>query len=557
MQQMIRSWIKYVMVAGIFSTALNLVFLAVPLYMLVVYDRVLFSFSEATLVTLGIGVIISLVVMQGLDYIRNRMLIQAGNDLVQKMTPLVVASMQADAAAPSTGTYHRGLEDLETLRDAIARGRMFYYLDFPWVLVYLFVLYLMNPLVGMIAGAGVLMAVMFRLLLRMLEKQRYTIADVGLTENQALVKTGVNHAELVTALGMAEGIADIYRSRYDRLLKIKSEAEGFHAGIGAVIRFVHHIFLTGVFTAGVWAFFKDDVTGGMIVAGVIMAARIMVPLEQGLGGMKASIDAVNAGKRLKTLVQSEPAGEKISLPEPVGKVDVQGLSLGVSGKTLLRQINLDLEPGEILGVIGPCEAGKTVLCRVLTGIWPAGAGEVLLDGARINQWPKEELGRYIGYMPQVPDLLPGTVAENIARFTGGASEKVIQAARTAGVHDVILKLPQGYDTPVVQSGRHLSAGRRQLISLARALYGPPRFMVMDEPHSFLDDAGLKILQTVLDTLKQERITTVMVTDRPSILMNMDKLLVIREGQTAMYGPAKDVMAQLANRQQPRPQKAGE
>jgi ATP-binding cassette, subfamily C, bacterial EexD len=232
----------------------------------------------------------------------------------------------------------------------------------------------------------------------------------------------------------------------------------------------------------------------------------------------------------------------------------------VPGRVLLNSISLDLALGQALGVTGPGDGGKTVLCRVLAGIWPPGAGEVRLDGAKMDQWPEQALARYIGYMPQEPQLLPGTVAQNIARFapkTKDTDDAVIQAATAAGVHDLILQLPNGYDTQITANGHPLSAGRRQLISLARALYGSPRLVVMDNPHTFLDDAGHKLLVRVMDVLKQENTTLVMVADRPAMLVKMDQLLVIKNGQAAMYGPAKDIMARLADRTQPSQQTSGE
>lgn len=556
MQQLIRTWTKYMIFAGIFTTAFNLIYLAVPLYMLVVHDRVLFSFSTATLYTLGAGLVISLAVMAALEYMRNRIMIQAGNDLVQQMTPRVVTSMQADAGALAPQGYTRGLADLEQLRDAVVQGRFFRFLDLPWILVYLFVLYLMHPLVGITAVAGVFMAAAFQFLLKQLETKRYTLSDAGSAANRALVSQAMGCGELVSSMGLARHLAQKFQRRDAGVQDLKSRAERFHAGIGAVIHFVHLVFLTGVFTAGTWVFFNDEITVGGMFAAVMIAVRIMMPLEKGLSDIKAAIDAVNASKRLKQFVGQAKRAEKTVLPEPAGKIQVQGLSLSVPGKVLLNNIHLDLAPGQMLGVIGPSDAGKTVLCRVLAGIWPPGAGEFRLDGATIDQWPEHDLGRYIGYMPQEPDLLPGTVAQNIARFAEKNDAQVIRAAETAGVHDMILQLPQGYETRVVQTGRHLSAGRRQLISLARALYGLPRLVVMDDPHTFLDEAGLRILQQVLDTLKKERITTVMVTDRPAMLKTMDKLLVIKNGQTALYGPTTDVMAQLANRAQPQHQTAG-
>ncbi|MEX1300311.1 MAG: ATP-binding cassette domain-containing protein [Desulfotignum sp.] len=556
MQQLMKSWVTYILPAGIFNTALNLVFLAVPVYMLVVHDRVLFSFSTATLVTLGTGIMISLAAVAALAYARDRILVQAGNQLVQQMIPRVVDALHRNAAALTPDGYDRGLEDLETLRDAVIQGRFFTFLDLPWMGVYLFVLYVMHPFTGLVALAAVLMAAFFQWLLRIFENRRRTLADVGNAVGRARVTIRAAQAQAAAGMGMASGIARQYRERYAGLLKIKSEAEQVHAGMGAVIRFVHWGGIAGVFTAGTMAFFEEEITVGTMFAAVMVTVRLMMPLERHLSDMAAAIDAAGAYKRLRQFIGPDPVGQKTVLPEPAGQIQVQGLTLSIPGRTLVHGISLDLAPGQTLGVTGPNDAGKTVLCRLLSGIWAPASGEIRLDGALIDQWPARELGRYIGYMPQEPDLLPGTVAENIARFTGGGSDAVIQAARAAGAHDMILKLPQGYDTPILQAGTRLSAGRRQLISLARALYGSPRFLIMDEPHTYLDDTGLKILQGVIHSLKQQKTTTVIVTDRPAMLSSADKLLVIKEGRTAMYGAANEVMAQLAARQQPQQQAAG-
>jgi PrtD family type I secretion system ABC transporter len=545
-QQMKRSWIKYMVSAGIFKTALNLVYLAIPVYMSVVYDRVLYSFSAATLYTLGAGMLICLLVMATLEYIGNRILILAGTNLVEKMASPVLTAMQKTAVDADANTYTRGFEDLETLRDAMIHSRFFSFLDIPWVVIYLALLYIMHPLVGLIAMAGVFIAAGFQILLRILEKKRYAMADVGMAAGRADIHIGHAHAELVAGLGMAPGIRKKFNARQAKTHRIKSRADGFHIGIGAIIRFVHLVFLTGVFTAGTWAFFQNQITPGIIFAGVMIAVRIMMLLEHDLTSMKASIDGANAFKRLSAFVPREELPENTVLPKPKGQLTVKGLTLSVPGRALLQNIGFELETGQMLGIIGPCDSGKTVLCRLLAGIWTPGGGEIRLDGAKLTQWPRLELGSHIGYMPQTPDLLPGTVAENIARFTDGPSEAIIEAARRAGVHEMILKLPQVYDTPVIGSGSRISAGRRQLISLARALYADPCLMIMDEPQTFLDDTGIRALLSVLNGLKQQKTTTVVVTDRPAILNHMDKLLVIKAGQPAMYGQAGEIMARLSS-----------
>jgi PrtD family type I secretion system ABC transporter len=550
MQNIIKSCFKYFVFVGFFGLCVNLIYLAVPVYTMIVYDRVLFSFSKATLYTLSGGVLISLIMMGLIDYFRMRMLGQAGNNFTQKMMPFVVESMQADAAGIIRQGYARGLYDLEFLRDAIVRGHIFYILDLPWVLIYLGVLYFMHPLIGTVAIAGVFMVTLFQVLLRKLEKKRYIVADVAFQANADFIGTCLQNAQIVSGMGMLPAVMGKYRDKYKKVLAARSEAEAFQSGAGALIRLLHVMALVVVFGAGAFVFFTDEITVGIIFASVMIIARLFYPFERSLSDMKGSIEAMAAYKRLKHFVDTREKETKLSLPVPEGKFDVEAITLALNGRTIVHNISFALEPGETLGVFGPSSAGKTSLCRVLLGIWPALAGKVRLDGAQIAQWPGDELGKYVGYMPQEPELFQASVARNISRLMEADSEKVVKAAQKAGIHEMILKLPQGYDTKIDATGKNLAAGQRQLISLARALYGDPKFVVMDEPHTHLDDLGLKMLFHALNNLRQEKITTIVVTDRPALLANMNKLLLIKEGQVAMYGPGKEVLNQLANRQQP-------
>lgn len=550
MQNLIKSWFKYFIFVGLFGLCINLIYLSIPIYMMIVYDRVLFSFSRATLYALSVGVLISLIVMGLMDYFRTRMLGQAGNDMARKMMPFVFKNMQEDNTGIKRQGYTRGLYDLELLRDAIVQGQIFYILDLPWVVIYLGVLYIIHPLVGVVAMAGVFLVTMFQILLRMIEKKRYTIADVAFQANADFAGTCVNQAELVSGMGMLPAVMGKYQDSYQKVLAVRSGADAFQSGTGAVIRLLHTTCLAGVFGAGAFVFFTDEITAGAIFASVMIIARLFYPFERSLSSMKISIEAMAAYRRIKHFVDTKQAKKKLSLPAPEGKFDAQAVTLALAGKTILHNISFALEPGETLGIIGPSSAGKTSLCKLLLGIWPAAAGKIRLDGAEIAQWPGEEFGKYVGYLPQESELFQASVAENIARLQEVDSEKVVKAAQRAGAHQMILKLAQGYDTKIDATGKNLSAGQRQLISLARVLYGDPKLVVLDEPHTHLDDLGLRILASVLNNLKQEKITVVMVTDRPNLLMNMDKLLVIKEGQVAMYGPGKEVLGQLANRQQP-------
>jgi len=548
MQTMIKSWLKYFIIVAFFGVCSNLIYLALPIYMMVVYDRVLFSFSMATLATMIVGVLISLMMMALIDYFRMRMTGQMGNILVEKLTPYVLKSFHRGAAGINRQGYSRGLDDLERLRNAIVQGHILHILDLPWVLIFLGILFFIHPLVGGVATAIVCMVAFFQGLLGVLEKKRHVIADVAYQANADFARTCLQHAELVSGMGLLPRIRERYQERDNKILILRSETDTFHAGIGSVVRFLQLTALAAVFGSGVYVFFSDKITTGAIFALVMISARIFSPFERNLADMKAAIESIAAYKRLHQFVSLQEEKQKLSLPVPAGRFEVASVSLPLNGKAVLQNISFSLEPGESLGISGPSSAGKTSLCKVLLGIWTAMAGKVRLDGAEIAQWPEDELRKYVGYMPQEVELFPVSVAENIARLMKVDSEKVVQAAQRAGVHEMILKLPQGYDTKIDQTGKNLAAGQRQLISLARALYDDPKLVVLDEPHTHLDDQGFSMVLHAVHSLKQQNITTIVVTDRSNLLIRLDKLMVMHEGQVALYGPGKDVLSQLANKQ---------
>lgn len=545
MKIMMKNRLRYFLFAGVLSTCMHLIYLALPVYMMITYDRVLFSFSKATLYTLSTGVLICLFVITVLDYLKFRVLIQAGDDLVQRMEPHVIRHMAENQ------DYTRGLSDLECVRSAVAGGQAGHLLELPWGLVYLGILYLIHPLVGKVAIAAVFLAAAAQVLLRMIEKKNLTIAGAASYENNKFIRICMSHNRLLSAMGMVPAIADRYREKQAKMMKLRTNAEAFYSAVGAMIRFIHMAGPVAVFTAGAFVFFSDELTAGGIFGGVVISFRLFYPLDRSLWEMAAAIEAAAAFKRLRVLVNTAVSKEKLSLPEPEGRVELQGVSLAWNGKLILHNITLDLEPGESLGIFGPASSGKSSLCCIMAGIWPPNTGKIRLDKADISQWPEHELGKFVGYLPQQPELLPGTVAENIARFEAADAEKVVTAAKQAGVYEILLKLDQGYDTPITENAENLSASLQQMISLARAVYGNPKLVVMDSPHACLDEAGLGILGTFIKQLKDQKITTAIATDRPNFLVNMDKILVIKEGQAAMYGPTKEVLTKLVNTQPPR------
>ena len=550
MQYTMKSWLKYFLFAGFFNICLNLVYLAVPFYVMVVYDRALYSFSRSTLCTLSAGLLICLAVTALLDYLRSRLMDQVGNDVVQRLSTVVFNQMHRDAMAPGEDGYSTGLGDLDLIRRAIVQGRISSVLDFPWILIYLFVLYFIHPLPGMIGIGVVFLTIVFQILIYVLEKRRYIIAGVVQQANQKFAGRIFSHACLVQAMRILPAVEHKYRERDRQCLEIASGADFFQSAAGSAIRMIHMTGPAAVFCAGAFVFFDNEITVGGIFAGTMVAMRIFQCLNLSLTNLQPAVEAKAAWQRIQHRVETKIQKEKLSLPEPEGRLDVNQVNLVIQGRPVLHNITFSLEPGESLGIFGPSPVGKTSLCRALVGVWPIAAGEIRLDKAKISDWPDHQLARYLGYMPQEPELLPGTVVENIARFAIDADpEKVVKAAKSAGVHEDILKLPQGYDTQIGADGTNLSPGQRQIISLARTLYNDPRLVILDEPFTHMDDIGVRQVAITLNHLKQSKTTHVMVTRQAGFLAKMDKVLILKEGQVAMYGPSKEVFAQLAKQQQ--------
>lgn len=550
MQKRMKFRTGYVLFVAVFSTCANLIYLSVPIYMMIVYDKVLFSFSRSTLYTLSAGLLIALLAVVLMGYLRRRMLAQAGDRLVEEMQPFVMETMRRAAAGTQPAGYTRGLEDLETVRNAAAAGHLFFFLELPWVLVYLAVLLVIHPLVGLLGMFAVFLAGGFHLLLGLVEKKRYTAADAAFSNNVEFVKTCLSRSRLLSGMQMLPALITEYCKRQTPAFSTRAKADHLHAWISTIIRLIQLAGPAVVFGAGVFVFFAEEITQGEILAAVVIGVRLFFCFECRLADMKPAITGAGAYRRLRSFVDVQKPQEKLSLPEPNGKFTAEGITLAQAGRPILYNISFDLAPGEMLGILGPSSAGKTSLCRVMLGIWPPSAGKIRLDGADISQWPEQDLGRYVGYLPEKPVLFPVSVSQNIARLQEPDSEKVVAAAKKAGIHEVILSLAGGYDTLVEGSGDNLSAGQCQGICLARALYGDPKLLVLDEPHTHLDDQGMQMLLQCLDLLKSSSVTTVVVSDRPKILMHTDKLLMIKEGRPAMYGPAKEVLAQLSNKQPP-------
>ena len=549
MRDHLKFWFKYFAFISFLGICVNLIYLIVPIYMMVIYDRVLYSFSPATLITLSALTFFSLIIMGILDFIRSRMLLKAGLDMEQKLFPHVLDTMHTHAMAAEKSGYSSGMQDLMHLTDAIKSYKILRFMDFPWMVIYLVGLYAVHPIIGLVATTGLVMVSLFQFLLRVLNKKRYIAAQPTVAAANRFLAATLRNAELIIGMGMLTQVAEKF-IRTDAHGRInRYEADSNRCAIGAVKVALQGMFTAGIFGTGAYLFFIHELSVGMIFASVILMIRLFSPLDLSLESIKSSVEALAAYKRLSHFVDMKEMKSTLSLPRPEGRLQADGISLVVGNRTLLRNISLQVEPGETLGVFGPSASGKTSLARVILGIWPPMTGKMRLDGAEIAQWQREKLGAYLGYLPQETDFFPGTIAENISRLKTVDADKVILAAQKALCHDMILRFPQGYDFMIDTAGRNLSCGQRQQIALARALYDDPQVVVLDEPHLNLDDAGFKSLFMTLQTLRKEKKTVVVVTDRSNLLINTDKLLMLKDGQVALFGPSKDVLAALTKQQQ--------
>lgn len=552
MRRFMIKWLRYFFFAGFFSLFINLLYLTFPIYMLAIYDRVLTSYSMPTLVTITVAALFALFIFGLLDFLRSRLLVMAGVDMDKTLSEPVFAEMVKDASGLQKTGSGQGLRDVTVLRNYFGGNAIFSMFDIPWTPVFLFIIYFMHPIMGMVATGGAVAVILLGLAQEFLTGKRLNQANQVNASAQSLVTTTLRNSELVRSMGMLPGVADHWQKLNGLVIDLQTRASR-HAGLlQSITKAINSSMQVLIYGVGAWLTLKNQCTAGIMISSSIIMGRALAPIQQGMATWKMTVEARGAYKRLDELIKKAQTPPKMPLPDPNGKLDVQGVALAIAGRYILRNVAFGLEPGESLGLIGPSAAGKTSLCRVLLGIWPSAGGKVRLDGADMFNWDQEALGQFIGYLPQDVELFPGTVKDNIARMGEVDAEKVVEAAKKAGVHDLVLQLPKGYDTFVGgAASQMLSGGQRQRVALARAIYGNPKLVILDEPNSNLDDIGEQALMHTLANLKQQGTTTILVTHKPGILSVVDKILMLKLGQVAMFGPRQEVFQALAG-QQPQP-----
>lgn len=528
----------------------NLLMLVPPMYMLQVYDRVLTTQSVDTLLMLTLVVVFFFAVMGGLELVRSRMLVRVGNRLDTTINERLYGAMFRRSLMVQGTSSAQPLNDLTSLRQFLTGNGLFAFFDAPWVPIYLGVLFLFHPWLGVFATCAGIILLTLAIANEKATKKLLAEASGEQIQAQNLANSNLRNAEVLHAMGMLPGIMGRWSKRHHEYLSKQSQASdraGVLTNSSKVLRLLFQSMILGL---GAFLVLQGDMTPGMMIAGSIIMGRALAPIDQMIGGWKGFVSARGAYERLNDLLNQIPAEEKrMSLPSPRGDISVEGVAAAPPGVRMatIRGINFTANKGEHIGIIGPSAAGKSTLARVLLGIWPSQVGDVRLDGGVITQYNRDEVGPYIGYLPQDIELFDGTVSENIARFGEVDAQKVVEAARKAGVHEMILELPNGYDTVISSTSGALSGGQRQRVGLARAVYGNPVLVVLDEPNANLDDAGERALAKAIHQLKEEGTTLFVISHRTSILKNMDKLLVMKEGQVSMFGPRDDVLAQFAKK----------
>ncbi len=547
MRDLILRFRPFLVYAGVFSLVINLLMLVPAIYMLQVFDRVINSRSEETLVMLTLVVVPLLAVIALIEGLRARLLATGGAALDRQLGPRVFDGVLAHTARLSGGDYVNGLRDVNTLRGFLTGAGIFSVFDAPWLPLFLLLIFLFHPLLGMVALTGSLVMVVLAIFNERLTRAPFEQVQAGSRRASRYIDASARNAEVVSALGMLSAVTRRWAAINDAVLRRQAEAGRLGGTLSGLTRFTRQVIQVAMTGAGAWLVVAQHVTPGVMLASTLILGRALAPIESLVANWRNLIEARAAWGRLAQLLESNPPLEPgTELPAPLGEISVERLVFGLRGaeKLVIRGVSFVLPAGESLGVIGPSAAGKSTLARLILGVWKPNSGAVRLDGADVAVWPREQLGPYVGYLPQDVELFSGTVAENIARLGEVDSPAVIRAAQRAHVHELILHLPKGYDTEVGEGGTALSPGQRQRIGLARAVYGEPRLVVLDEPNANLDHEGEEALVRTLRELKQEAVTVVVIVHRPSLLGGVDKLLVLRDGVVDMFGPRAEIMARV-------------
>jgi ATP-binding cassette subfamily C protein PrsD len=530
----------------------NILMLTGAMFMLEVYDRVVPSRSMATLVglvALAAGLYAALGV---LDAIRVRILARIGGALDETLSGRVYDTLvHLPLRIGSRSEGNQPLRDLDAIRSYFSSLGLVALFDLPWLPIYLAICFAFHPLIGFTALGGAIVLIALTLLTETLMRAPSKAATEAAIVRSSLADASRRNAEALTAMGMVSRMAQRWGEANRQFLQSQRRTSDIAGGLGAVSKVLRMMLQSGVLAVGAYLVIHQEATAGIIIAGSILSARALAPVDLAIAHWKGFVAARQSWGRLNTLLQALPAqSAPMALQVPAHRLAVESVSAAPPGvqKIVVQDIGFKLEAGQGLGIIGPSGSGKSSLARLLVGVWYPVRGKVRLDGAALDQWSPDALGRHIGYLPQDVELLGGTVAQNIARFESEPkSEAIIAAAKAVGVHDMIVGLPAGYDTPVGEHGSALSTGQAQRVALARAVYRDPFLVVLDEPNSHLNSEGDEALTRAILGVRERRGIVIVIAHRPSAIAGVDHLLVMNQGRAQAFGPKDEILSKVLQR----------
>ena len=530
----------------------NILMLTGAMFMLEIYDRVLPSRSMPTLVGLLVLAAALFTALGILDAIRGRILVRIGGALDETLSGRVYDTLMRlplRVGARSDGT--QPLRDLDAVRSYLSGLGPVALFDLPWIPLYLAICFAFHPLIGFAALAGAIILIVLTLLTEILMRAPARAATEAAVARNGLAEASRRNAEALVAMGMAGHIAARWSEANRQYMRSQQEASDLGGGLGAISKVLRMMLQSGVLAVGAYLVIHQEASAGIIIAASILSARALAPVDLAIANWKGFVAARQSWQRLNRLLTMSPARlTPMQLQTPVQRLTVEAVSASPPGvpKVVVQDITFELEAGQGLGIIGPSGSGKSSLVRLLVGVWQPVRGNVRLDGAALDQWASDALGRHIGYLPQDVELLAGTVAENIARFEPNPdTEAVIAAAKAVGVHDLIVRLPGGYDTPIGEQGSALSAGQAQRVALARAVYRDPFLVVLDEPNSNLDSEGEEALTRAILGVRERMGIVIVVAHRPSAIAGVDRLLMMNQGKAQAIGPKDEVLSKVLQR----------
>ncbi|CTQ62244.1 MAG: type I secretion system permease/ATPase [Roseibium album] len=540
---------------AVVSFVINILMLTGPVFMLQVYDRVLASGSVPTLVVIGALAIVLYIFYGILEGVRGRILSRLGQRVDARLSGIVYkVSNSLPVRLGRQAARLRPVQDLDTIRQFLSGPGPAAIFDIPWLPLYLGIVFLFHPLLGLVGLAG---AVIISVLIGLNEfmSRRPTEEAAGHAgRRSAAVESGQRNSEVVAAMGMQNTLTAKWDAQNSEYLATQRRAADTTGIFGTTIKTIRFILQSAILAVGAWLAIQQEITPGVMIAASIMTSRALAPIEQAVAQWRGFVASRQALRRLREILQvSETEETKMDLPQPEKGITVEQVYCGPFGETMpyVQNVTLDLQAGDGLGVIGPSGSGKSTFARALVGVTLPLKGVIRFDGAELAQWDNEKRGEFIGYLPQDLQLFDGTVAENIARFREDAEpEKIIEAAKLADVHDMIVALPEGYNTMIGRSGRSLSAGQRQRLALARALYNNPFLVVLDEPNSNLDAIGESALTNAIKAMREKGSIVVVIAHRPSAIATVDKILCLKDGKMAGFGPKEEVLRQVVQPVQP-------